>query len=80
MLRFVVSIDENFTPPAWYSMEPRPNEPGVKYVDSRGREGVLYLRSFASWCGDCVADATGEDFALTGVPFDVAKLEGFKEL
>jgi hypothetical protein len=61
-------------------MAARPNEPGVKYVDSKGKEGALYLKSFASWCGDCVANATEEDFALTGVPFDVAKLEAFKEL
>ena len=81
VLRFVLSIDKNFTPPAWFSMEPRPNEPGVKYIDSKGKGGVLYLKSFASWCGACVGRESEDSFVIGGgVDFDTSKLEAFKNL
>ena len=79
VLRFVLSIDPLGVLPHWYSMNPVPNEPVVKFQDSKGRDAMLYLSSFASWCGGCVCDASGEDFVLTDT-VDFKLLEAFKEL
>ena len=78
VLRFVLGVGD-YTPPSYYSMKPRPDEPGVWYRDSKGAEGVLYMRSFAHWAGACVCDASGEDFILKG-EVDFKLLEAFKDL
>jgi len=82
VLRFVLGIDKNFTPPAWYSMEPRPGEPGVRYQDSKGKEGVLYLRSFASWCGKCVGWEVNDALCIDddAGPVDLNLFTPFMEL
>lgn len=48
--------------PHWFSSSPAPNEPVVVYRQGgsdpdSSRESSLYLRSFATWCGEEVADA-----------------------
>ena len=49
--RTVVGIGDEHRPTVWYSGSTPPDEPGVLYVDNRGREGQLYLCSFQSWAG-----------------------------
>jgi len=78
VLRFVLSIGK-FTPPDWFSSNPRDGEPGVWYRDSKGRQDVLYLSSFASWCGKCVAIADGESFTMVD-HVDFKLLEAFKDI
>ena len=63
-LRFVLDIGE-FRPLHWYSHGPRPIEPGVLYRDNRGKEGVLYLSSFAKWAGKCVGYENGDGWTIT---------------
>ena len=79
VLRFVLGIGE-FVPASWHGMSIRPGEPGVRFIDSKGRKGVLYLKSFASWCGECVAIERGDSFELTGTYIDLTALATFKEL
>jgi hypothetical protein len=48
--------------PHWFSSSPAPNEPVVVYrqggpdTDS-SRESSIYLKSFATWCGEEVAES-----------------------
>lgn len=47
--RTVLEISFDLKAP-WFSDNPRPNEPVVRYKQD-GLEANLYLSSFASWCG-----------------------------
>ena len=51
--RKVLGIGLEHRPTRWYSCGPRPDEPGVSYVQEGKIEGEqrLYLSSFAAWCG-----------------------------
>lgn len=49
--RTVIGVGDKFRPLVWYSNSEAPDEPGVAYIDNRGRAGTLYLSSFASWVG-----------------------------
>lgn len=51
--RTVLDIGDHIRPSHWWSPNPRPNEPGVLY-EQEGRNEILYLSSFASWCGGVV--------------------------
>lgn len=54
-----IGFDVNF---AWLSTRSeRPSGPGVVYEDSRGRPGVLYLASFASWAGSDVTPGVDKE-------------------
>lgn len=48
--RTVLAIGEEHRPKVWYSPNPRPQEPGVRYKQG-DYEGNLYLSSFAQWAG-----------------------------
>lgn len=48
--RTVLAIGKEHRPEVWYSQNPRPDEPGVKYRQG-DYEGTLYLSSFAQWAG-----------------------------
>ncbi len=54
--RRVLEISWYARPEHWLgSDETQPkNEKGVRFVDSKGREGRLYLSSFAAWAGNVV--------------------------
>lgn len=48
--RKVLEISKELKAP-WFSSGPRPtDEPVVRY-EQNGREGLIYLRSFAAWAG-----------------------------
>ena len=50
--RTVVGIGNEYRPIRWQgTMGKEPDEPGVLFVDSKGRKDNLYLSSFASWAG-----------------------------
>jgi hypothetical protein len=53
--RTVLAIGDEHRPGNWYSMNPRPEEPGVKY-EQEGIQDCLYLSSFAAWAGTEVED------------------------
>lgn len=48
--RKVLAIGKDVVPRNWYSSGPRPEGPGVLYLQD-GNEQRLYLNSFAAWCG-----------------------------
>lgn len=73
-LRLVLSIGE-VEPPYWLSDRPRPNEPGVQYRDSAGKEGTLYMSFFAQWCGKLVAIEQGNWWVLVTAGVDWTLLE-----
>jgi hypothetical protein len=50
--RLVLDLGEHVEPPKhYYSQGERPGGPCVHYEDNKGRQGYLYLKSFAAWCG-----------------------------
>ena len=49
--RYVIAIGYEYQPDVWLSSSTPPDEPGVFYLDSRGRQDTLYLSSFARWAG-----------------------------
>lgn len=58
--------------PHWFSSSPAPNEPVVVYrqggpdTDS-SRESSIYLKSFATWCGEEVVDSEQATRNLGGI-------------
>ena len=50
-IRTVKAIGSAHVPGAWFSEKRRPDEPGVLFVDSNGKEQRLYISSFAKWAG-----------------------------
>lgn len=49
-IRRIMGIGDEHRPQCWFSLRPRPNEPGVLY-EQGGRQACLYLSSFAAWAG-----------------------------
>lgn len=49
--RTILGIGDEHRPKLFFSPNEPPDEPGVYYRDSKGREGRLYVSSFASWAG-----------------------------
>ena len=52
--RRVIAIGADIVPEFWFSCNPRPDEPGVVFVQ-KGEMRNMYLSSFASWAGGKVA-------------------------
>ena len=53
--RKVMCIAYVVSPRSWWGNGERPNEPGVLYLDDKGRIDRLYLSSFAKWAGSEVS-------------------------
>jgi len=82
VLRMVLRIEKDPVElPYWYSPSPRPLEPVVHYKDSHGKTELLYLPSFAAWCGQRVAGVTPYEFHVeaSGPEFNTAMLEPFRK-
>lgn len=47
--RTILGIGDMHRPKIYFSNNPPPDEPGVKYIDNRGFTGNLYISSFAAW-------------------------------
>lgn len=55
-LRKVLEISDQLATP-WYSSAPRPKDLVVRFVQTNnGKEETLYLKSFAAWCGEEMAE------------------------
>lgn len=48
--RRVIAIGSDIVPEFWFGSNPRPDEPGVVFVQ-KGEMRNMYLSSFASWAG-----------------------------
>ena len=51
--RKVLAIGDEYRPTHYWSPNPPPNEPGVLY-EQNGLKNMLYLSSFAQWCGGVI--------------------------